>query len=44
MHFQLHVIIRLDIRLPHQQNVYFQDGQVRQAIENARHTKLLAFF
>ena len=44
MHFQSHVIIRLDIHLPRQQNVHFQEGKERQAIENVRHTKLLAFF
>ena len=25
MHFQSHVIVRLDINLPHRQNVYFRD-------------------
>ena len=39
LHFQSHVIIRLDIHLPHRQNVYFQEGQECQAIENVRHTK-----
>ena len=30
--------------LPRRQNVYFREGQERQAIEKARQTKLLAFF
>ena len=44
MHFQSHVIIGLDVHLPHGQNVCFQEGQERPAIENVRHTELLAFF
>ena len=44
MHFQSHVIVRLDIHLLRRQNVYFREGQERQAIENARQTKLLAFY
>ena len=44
MHFQSHFIIRHDVHLPRRQNVYFQEGQERQPIENVRHTKLLAFF
>jgi len=44
MHFQSHVIIRLDVHLPRRQNVYFQEGQECQAIENVRQTKLLALF
>jgi hypothetical protein len=44
MDFQSHVIIRLDVHLPRRQNVYFQEGQECQAIENVRQTKLLALF
>ena len=44
MHFQSRVIIRLDIHLLHRQNIYFQEGQECQSIENVRQTKLLAFF
>ena len=44
MHFQSHVIIRLDVHLPRRQNVYFQERQERQAIENVIHTRLSAFF
>ena len=34
MHCQSHAIIRFDIHLPRRQNVYFQERQKRQAIEN----------
>lgn len=44
MHHQSHAIIRLDVHLPHQQNVVFRQGHEREAIENIRRTKLLAFF
>lgn len=32
MHFQSHSIVRLDIHLPNEQNVYFREGQERQAV------------
>lgn len=44
MHFQSHVIIRLDIHLPQMQNVVFVAGQERRAVQNVKQTKLLAFF
>ena len=44
MNSQSHVIISFDIHLPRRQNVYFSEGQERQAIENVRHTKLLVCF
>lgn len=44
MHFQSHTIYRLDIHLPNRQNVYFREGQVREAVDRSRNTKLLAFF
>ncbi|XP_065368825.1 uncharacterized protein LOC135961256 [Calliphora vicina] len=44
MHYQSHTIIRLDIHLDRQQTVIFREGEERQAIDNIRLTKLLAFF
>lgn len=44
MHFQSHTIYRLDIHLPQRQNVLFREGQLQQAIDNPKQTKLLAFF
>lgn len=43
MHSQSHTIIRLDIHLENQQNVYFRPGQEQQAIDTVKDTKLIAF-
>lgn len=44
MHYQSHNIVRLECHLPQRQNVVFREGNVQQALQNHRRTKLTAFF
>ena len=43
MHDKSHIIIRLAIHLPLQQNVHFQNGNEQQALQRHEQTMLIAF-
>ena len=44
MHDKSHIIIRLAVHLPLQQNVYYHDGNEEHALQVGRNTTLTAFF
>ena len=44
MHDKSHIIIRLAVHLPLQQNVYYRDGNEERALQVGRNTILTAFF
>ena len=44
MHDKSHIIIRLAVHLPLQQNVHYQNGNEQQALQSNEQTTLTAFF